>query len=207
MGNPTDDQTHRTREVLPHTLGDASKSLTQSLKSRTGPTVTPEKARYYFQQARFLLGAYRRDEANDPEIYTNTIAALLSDYPDDAVAAVTDPRHGLQTRYAWPPNAKEVKDALEDLMRPRREEEDAALRRARQARLRVEWEAEKKDRASRPTIAEIEKKLGRKIAPARVGPASMPPPPPAGVVVAPASDALLNSPLVRRALEETKCSE
>jgi hypothetical protein len=67
-----------------------------------------------------LLGCYRTGEANDPEIYLAAVVAVLSDYPIDIVAAVTDPRTGIPAKLKWLPTIAEIKTACEDIAGPRR---------------------------------------------------------------------------------------
>lgn len=59
-----------------------------------------------------LFGAYRKADANDPDAYVASIAAVLSLYEADVVREVTDPRTGIQATEkfaAFLPNAGELK--------------------------------------------------------------------------------------------------
>ena len=69
--------------------------------------------RYPMERATMLLGCYRRDEANDPEIYIAAVAAILSEYPRSVIEYVTDPRTGLPRTSKWPPNPAEVSEACD----------------------------------------------------------------------------------------------
>lgn len=60
-----------------------------------------------------LFGCYRKAEANDPEVLTAAIAAILSEYPADVVEFVTDPRTGLPSTSKWLPSVFEVREACE----------------------------------------------------------------------------------------------
>lgn len=77
--------------------------------------------------AKILLGCYRTGEANDPEIYTRAIVAVLAGYPADVMQAVVDPAGGLPSRLTWLPTVAEVKAACEAEMAP--------IRRAQQRQL------------------------------------------------------------------------
>jgi hypothetical protein len=44
-----------------------------------------------------LFGSYRRGDANDPDAYVASIAAVLSMYDTELIRDVTDPRTGIQT--------------------------------------------------------------------------------------------------------------
>lgn len=70
--------------------------------------------------AEILLGCYRTGDANDPAIYSGAIIAVLSDYSLEVVERVVDPRTGLPSRCKWLPTVAEVKEACEDIERPRR---------------------------------------------------------------------------------------
>jgi hypothetical protein len=59
-----------------------------------------------------LFGSYRRGDANDPDAYVASIAAVLSMYDTDLIREVTDPRTGIMTseKYmSFMPNAGELK--------------------------------------------------------------------------------------------------
>ncbi|MFL5063419.1 MAG: hypothetical protein ACJ8FU_08450 [Xanthobacteraceae bacterium] len=60
-----------------------------------------------------LLAGQRRGEAEDPDGYVASIAAVLAYYPPSVVQAVTHPVHGLQTRLDWLPKPAELKRACE----------------------------------------------------------------------------------------------
>jgi len=72
---------------------------------------------YCLRRAEWMFGCYRRDEANDPEIYCAAIAAVLSDYPRAIVEYVTDPRVGIPSRIKWPPSVAEVMEACDAEMK------------------------------------------------------------------------------------------
>jgi len=74
---------------------------------------------YCADRARLLLGSYRRDDANNPDIYVQAITMVLSEYPRAVVEYATDPRTGIQSQEqfrAWPPNSGEVKKFCDDEM-------------------------------------------------------------------------------------------
>src|SRR6185312_3504497 len=77
--------------------------------SSSTPNVSPEELT---KLARVLLGCYRTGEANDPEIYSGAVIAVLSDYPLEIVKRVVDPRHGLPSKSKWLPTVAEIKEAL-----------------------------------------------------------------------------------------------
>ncbi len=97
-----------------------------------------------------MLGGFRRGEANDPEIYAASVAAILSDYPEEVINFATDPRTGLQTRFEYPPSLKAVREECERLMLPIRRDED---REERERQYRALPPAE--DRSKRPSFQEL----------------------------------------------------
>jgi hypothetical protein len=103
-----------------------------------------------------MFGCFRRGEANDPEIYTASVASVLAEYPEQVINFVTDPRTGLPSRCNFLPTVKEVRDACEHEMAPRRAEM------ARAARIRAQLEANREaevDRSSRPSYEDIQRKF------------------------------------------------
>lgn len=70
------------------------------------------------EQTRRLIGAFRKGEAEDPLMYTTSVAQLLASYPEDVVLKVTNPVDGLQTKSQWLPTLAEIKAACEALMAP-----------------------------------------------------------------------------------------
>ena len=76
-----------------------------------------------------MFGCYRKGDANDPDTYTAAVAAVLSEYPEDTIRHVTDPRTGMPSRprvdrtgrsYTGLPDVGDVRLACEDHYRPTR---------------------------------------------------------------------------------------
>lgn len=63
-----------------------------------------------------LFGCYRKGEANDPDVYTAAVAAILAEYPPEIVDFVCDPRTGLPRRRKWLPTIAEIAEACEHQM-------------------------------------------------------------------------------------------
>lgn len=80
---------------------------------------------------------------------------MLSDYPQNVIHHVTDPRTGIAAKIKWLPNIAEIKTALDDLV----ESINAMVKRDRDLRnqfaARDEFEAEQENRKNRPTYAEL----------------------------------------------------
>jgi hypothetical protein len=120
---------------LPRRTGSSSGSG----NSMSPPPDNP--AAYAAERARLLFGQYRKGDANDPEIYVATVAAILSDYPPETMRYVTDPRTGIaanpladpETGRMWTgmPDAANVKRACELHHMPTRKmmEREEAIRR------------------------------------------------------------------------------
>lgn len=104
--------------------------------------------------ARVLLGCYRTGDANDPDVYSGAVIAVLSDYPLEIIKRVVDPRHGLPSTSKWLPTIAELKDALEAEMAPIRREED---RQEREREYRASLPPPV-DRTKRPTYEELKAK-------------------------------------------------
>lgn len=64
------------------------------------------------ERAKVLFGCYRRGDANDPDQYVASIAAVLTLYEPDLVRRATDPRSGISTdeRFCnYMPNSGQLK--------------------------------------------------------------------------------------------------
>src|SRR5688572_25506822 len=90
-------------------------STDSSNKASTSESGRPSRAHseLCLARARVLLGSYRTGQASDPAFYAAAIAAVLSDYPEDVVRYVTDPRTGVQNRIKFLPDVFEVREACE----------------------------------------------------------------------------------------------
>lgn len=100
-------------------LGTSLPPLT-NLSNESAPSTSrqTETVMYAAERARVLFGCYRKGEANDPETYAAAVAAVLSEYPENIIRAVTDPRCGIPSRSDWLPTVAEVKKACEALYGP-----------------------------------------------------------------------------------------
>jgi hypothetical protein len=131
---------------------------TGSLTSST--TSTPTSPELAAIKARQLFGCFRKGDANDPDTYAAAIAAVLTRFPPEVVAHVTDPRTGLPSRSNFLPTVHEVRMDCEEraavIEWPSRR---AALERQQLA----ERERYEQQRANAPTRAELEARLGRAI--------------------------------------------
>lgn len=67
-------------------------------------------------RAGMMFGCYRKQDANDPEIYVAAVTAILSEYPDSVIETVTDPRTGLPSKIKWLPTVADVKTECESHM-------------------------------------------------------------------------------------------
>ncbi len=94
-----------------------------------------QRQAYATSRAGLMFGCYRRAEASDPEIYAAATAAVLSEYPQDVIDFITDPRTGLPSTSQWLPSVYEVRKACEEradhlakieLVRKKREREALA---------------------------------------------------------------------------------
>ena len=65
--------------------------------------------------AKLILGCYRAGEANDPEVYATAVAAVLSRYPADIGARLSDPKDGTAGKLKWLPTVSEIKAMCDEL--------------------------------------------------------------------------------------------
>jgi len=94
----------------PRTLGSII-----PLNFSTTPSSEPKKpSAETLKAAKVLFGCYRTGDANDPQVYTAAVVAVLSDYSPEVVQFVTDPRTGLPSKVKWLPAVAEVKEACEE---------------------------------------------------------------------------------------------
>ena len=103
-----------------------------------------EKMKLASYHAKLILGSYRADQANDPDIYITAIAHLLSRYAPDIGARLTDPASGIAGKYKFLPTVSEVREEAERLV-----EDDARPSRRsasiqRQLEERAEYERQDK---------------------------------------------------------------
>lgn len=60
-----------------------------------------------------MFGCYRKQDANDPDIYVAAVASILNEYPPAVIDFVTDPRTGLPNRLKWLPTVAEVREGCD----------------------------------------------------------------------------------------------
>lgn len=114
------------------TLGQKSQALTTDFSH-----CLPEIAA---RRARILIGAYRRTDIDDPEVYFSSVVAVLSRFSEGVVVAVTDPASGLPSMNKWPPALAEIRAECERLDGCRRRAREREERVETQLREREEWE-------------------------------------------------------------------
>ena len=76
--------------------------------STTSKDLAQDRALFAAKRAAILFGCYRRGEANDPETYTMGITAILSEYSEEVILHVTDPRTGIARKIKFLPSIPEV---------------------------------------------------------------------------------------------------
>jgi len=98
----------------PIPIGKAVAGLMES-KTRlvSSARISEETLEAAARHATLLLGCFRTGDANDPEVYTSAVVAVLSRYPEEVMCAVSDPSGGLPGRLQWLPSVKEVRDACQ----------------------------------------------------------------------------------------------
>lgn len=81
----------------------------QKKPEQAGSPLRPSPA-YCLERAQMMFGSYRKDEAQNPEIYSASIAATFELYPQAVVDFVSDPRTGIASEIKWLPNIAEVRE-------------------------------------------------------------------------------------------------
>lgn len=61
-----------------------------------------------------LLNCYPNQKANDPEIYVGALASILTEFPYEVAAYVTDPRTGLPRNNKFLPSVAELLEACKE---------------------------------------------------------------------------------------------
>jgi hypothetical protein len=87
-----------------------------------------------------IASCYRRDEAQNPELFADALALVLGDYPANIVKIAVDPRTGVIERFPMGlPNVGQIKQYLDDLLAKRdRLQHYASLPKARQFKRALE---------------------------------------------------------------------
>lgn len=106
-------------------MGDQSQQFTRLQQpSPNGSSNSTNQAHltYAADRAKVLFGCYRRGEANDPERYVASIAAVLACYDAELIREVTDPRTGISTHHdedddfrRFMPNSGQLKSYCEKI--------------------------------------------------------------------------------------------
>lgn len=91
--------------------------------------------------ARQILGCYRTDEVSDPDTFISAVTSVLSRYPADVGARLSDPKDGIAGRIKWLPAISEIREACEALIQADLAKAKRKADMAEQFRLRDEFEA------------------------------------------------------------------
>lgn len=147
------------------------KALQASLSGKQMQEYRSDQGQQGFASLRagMMFGCYRRQDANDPEIYVAAVTAILSEYPDSVIETVTDPRTGLPSKLKWLPTVAEVKTECESHMYRVRYQEAWDKRVAEQ---RASSETEKQSPETQKKIGEGLAKLVEQLK-AGIGPSTV----------------------------------
>jgi hypothetical protein len=90
----------------------------EPLRARSSaPSTTTEEGLQHLdfatERARIMLGCYRKGEANDPQMYSTAVSALLAQYSQYVIEQVTHPMTGIPSKTDFMPTLKELKAACE----------------------------------------------------------------------------------------------
>lgn len=126
-------------------LGDLVTGVTASAQRLTTSSSASEAStKLAAYHARLILGCYRTDQISDPQVFITAAAAVLSRYPQDVGARLSDPKSGIAGKLKWLPSIAEIKAEADVLAAA----DAAAARRqadlAEQWRLRDEYESQQR---------------------------------------------------------------
>lgn len=110
--------TRREREMAMDTDGNFKTIGFPSVKRSTDYNNQDSKSRpdlhWCLQQAKLIVGSYRRDEAHDPETFASALSLVLSDFSVELVEYAADPRTGIVKEFPMGlPNVGQVREFLE----------------------------------------------------------------------------------------------
>src|SRR5262245_52312013 len=72
---------------------------------------------YLAKKVATIFACYRKDEAHNPEMYAAAVTAVLSDFPQEVIDFVIDPRTGILGTSKFMPSVAEIKEACENAHR------------------------------------------------------------------------------------------
>ena len=102
-----------------------------------------------------LYGSYRRDDASDPDVFLQGVAAIFRHYSMDVLNQVCDPFSGLPSKNTFPPSFREIVEACDEIeaVDKRQRRREASIQ--EQLAERRENELAVADRSQRKTYNEI----------------------------------------------------
>lgn len=114
------------------------------------------------------MGAYRRADYEQPNVFHRTAVAVLSEFPDTVIEKVTDPTIGIQTSAAFPPSIAEIKARAINCERSLRNIEMGKARERAATKAANAPKDKPVDRSARPSYAELQQKHSYWLGPDRV---------------------------------------
>ena len=95
-------------------LGQVATSLTASKQHlTTSSAASKAEMSLALYHSKLILGCYRTDSVSDPQVYVTAVAAVISRYPSDIGARLSDPKDGIAGRIKWLPSVSEIREACE----------------------------------------------------------------------------------------------
>ena len=71
---------------------------------------------YCLMKAKTIAGFYRRDEAQDPDIFTTALGVIIGEYSTKVIEYATDPRTGIITEFPnGLPNVGQIREYLNSI--------------------------------------------------------------------------------------------
>lgn len=113
-GNMDDDAD---RYWMPPTGSTKRPPNTALSKTTRREQVALDRSLWILNQARRVLGSYRKDDFADPEVYVTTLVEILERYDDKVIEAVTSPTTGIMRTCKFPPSIAEFVEFIEEHIR------------------------------------------------------------------------------------------
>lgn len=95
-------------------MADKEISSPQLRKPSNLSVISTGNLEFAAERAGVMIGCFRKGDANDPKIYASAIIAILSEYPEDVIRRVTDPRTGIPRQLKFLPNPAEIAEACDN---------------------------------------------------------------------------------------------
>lgn len=143
-------------KLLTHALVASSEPSTRTSSGPEQRLHALKRKDHILSCQRRLFDSYRADQFPNPQAFKDNLGLVLSQYPDDVIDLVTDPRTGLQRKHTWPPAIAEIVAACDAAMADRQRD----LRYKNWGKADAAMQALEAPREDRLTLDELKAKYG-----------------------------------------------